>query len=44
MSHQELYLGADCGEAHHHLALHDSNGDQLRSLRVKNEQESLHKA
>lgn len=44
MSYQELYLGADCGEAHHHLALHDSNGDQLRSLRVKNEEESLSKA
>ena len=44
MEHETVYLGADCGESHHHLALYDAAGKQLHSLRVRNEEESLRKA
>jgi transposase len=44
MSDASLYIGADCGESHHHLALHDAQGEQIRSLRVRNDEEKLRKA
>lgn len=41
MSQKDVFLGADCGESHHHFVLLDETGEEELSFQVQNRKESL---